>query len=336
MLSKKTLSFLLKITIVMLAFYFLDKQVISKIDLEKLEYDGGPDGKYDLRYLYQSILEHQILIFVVFLMMFLNWFLEAVKWKFLIKKIEKISLLTSLRAVFSGITVSIFTPNRVGEYGGRVFCLEKGDRIQGVLITVIGSMSQLLTTIFFGSIGVLFLNNYYPPLEDSYQQMEFAYPLLFFTLLFLNVLLILLFHNISIISNLIDKFDWLSKYRKYKEVFTYYSSQELMIVFLLSILRYAVFTTQFFILLKVFYVDISYFDAIVLSMVMFFIISVNPLSIAIADIGVRGNVAVLLFSLVSPNAVGILFATFLIWIINLLLPAIIGTFFVFTLKFFRK
>ena len=87
--------------------------------------------------------------------MFLNWFLESLKWRFLISKIEKISIKRSLRAIFSGITVSAFTPNRVGEYAGRVFCLEKADRVQAVLITVIGSMAQLVVTIVFGLIGIL-------------------------------------------------------------------------------------------------------------------------------------------------------------------------------------
>ena len=325
MLSKKTLSLLLKITIVVLAFYFLYQQVVSK-----KAFDG-----FDLLFIKQTIFKNQGLIILVFFMMFFNWVLEAVKWKFLIKKIEKVSILTALRAVFSGITVSVFTPNRVGEYGGRVFCLEKADRIQAVLITVLGSMAQLLTTIFFGSMGLLFLNNYIPELEKLYHEMDFSYPLLFFMLLFLNILLLLLFHNISVISNLMDKFNWLSKYKKYKEVFTYYNAQELMMVFLLSIFRYAIFTTQFFILLKLFAVDISYFDAIVLNMVMLFAISVIP-TIAISEIGVRGSVALYLFSLISVNAIGILSATFLLWVINLLVPAIIGNFFVFTLKFFRK
>ena len=325
MLSKKTLSLILKITIVFLAFYFLYQQVVSKKAFEG----------FDLLFIKQNIFQNKGLIILVLFMMFFNWLLEALKWQFLIKKIEKISLITALRAVFSGITVSVFTPNRVGEYGGRVFCLEKADRIQAVLITVLGSMSQLLTTILFGSVGILFLNNYIPGIHDLYKEMDFAYPLLFFMLLFINILLLLLFHNISVISSLMDKFNCLSKYKKYKEVFTYYNAQELMMVFLLSISRYVIFTTQFFILLKLFLVDVSYFDAIVLSMVMLFAISVIP-TISISEIGVRGSVALYLFSFVSLNAVGILSDTFLLWVINLLVPAIIGTLFIFTLKFFRK
>ena len=325
MLSKKTLGFLLKITIVVFALYFLYQQLTSKKAIEG----------FDIVFIKQTIFENQSLVVLVFIMMFFNWLVEAVKWKFLIGKIEKVSMLTSLRAVFSGITVSVFTPNRIGEYGGRVFCLEKADRIQGVLITVLGSMAQLLTTIFFGSMGILFLNNYIPELDGLYQEMEFAYPVMFFMLLLLNILLLLLFHNISVISNLMDKFSWLSKYKKYKEVFTYYNTQELAFVFIFSIIRYAIFTTQFFILLQLFTVDITYFDAIILTMVMLFVISIIP-TIAISEIGIRGSVAVYLFSLVSANILGILSATFVLWVINLLFPALIGAFFVFTLKFFRK
>lgn len=325
MLSKKTLGFLLKITIVVFALYFLYQQLTSKKAIEG----------FDIAFIKQTILENQSLVVLVFLMMFFNWIVEAIKWKFLIAKIEKVSILTSLRAVFSGITVSVFTPNRIGEYGGRVFCLEKADRMQGVLITVLGSMAQLLTTIFFGSMGILFLNNYIPELQELYQEMEYTFPLMLFMLLLLNILLLLLFHNISVISNLMDKYGWLSKYKKYKEVFTFYNTQELAFVFLFSIIRYAIFTTQFFILLNLFGVDISYFDSIILTMVMLFIISIIP-TIAISEIGIRGSVSVYLFGLVSANTLGILSATFVLWVINLLLPAIIGAFFVFTLKFFRK
>ena len=86
--------------------------------------------------------------------MFLNWLLDAVKWKFLIKKEEEVSLWLSIKAVFLGITVSIFTPNRVGEFGGRVFCLEKANRIKAVLITILGNMGQLLATTIFGTLAL--------------------------------------------------------------------------------------------------------------------------------------------------------------------------------------
>ena len=87
--------------------------------------------------------------------------------------------------------------------------------------------------------------------------------------------------------------------------------------------------------MQLFGVNIDYVDAILLTMIMLFVVSVIP-TIAITEIGVRGSVALFLFGLVSANTVGILSATFVMWVINLLLPALIGTIFIFTLKFFRK
>ena len=70
-------------------------------------------------------------------------------------------------------------------------------------------------------------------------------------------------------------------------------------------------------------------------MIMLLIISIIP-TIAITEISVRGSVAVSLFGLISFNTIGILSAALALWIINLVLPALIGTFFVFSLKFFRS
>ena len=325
MRSKKTIGLLLKIVIVIFAFFFLYQQFTSKRSIEEFDIDN----------ILLQLQHNYLLIGIVILMMFLNWFLESLKWRFLISKIEKISILRSVTAVFSGITVSTFTPNRVGEYAGRVFCLEKADRIQGVLITVIGSMSQLLTTIVFGLIGILLLPNLMPGFEALLTEFVFAYPIMLFVIILLSVLLVILFLNASLFSVLLSKVKIFSKFNNYNIVFTFYESSELLEALLYSVARYVVFTTQFFILLHIFGVDISYIDSIILTTVMLFVISVIP-TIAITEIGVRGSVALFLFGLVSANTVGILSATFVMWIINLLLPALIGTFFIFTLKFFRK
>jgi len=325
MLSRKTIGFLLKVGIVAFALFFLYQQLTSKSSVEQ----------FDLDQILVKLQENYIVVTVVILMMFLNWFLESLKWRFLISKIEKVSIKRSIRAIFSGITVSAFTPNRVGEYGGRVFCLEKADRFKGVLITVIGSMAQLVTTIVFGSIGILLLPNLMPEFDSLLSNIVFAYPIMLFLLILLNVLLVTLFLNASVFSVVLSKIKFLRKFKKYNEVFSFYNSSELLEILLYSVGRYIVFTTQFFILLQVFDVQIGYVDAMILITTMLLVISIIP-TIAITEIGIRGSVALFLFGLVSVNAIGILSATFVMWVINLLLPALIGTIFIFSLKFFRK
>ena len=325
MKSKKTISYLLKIGIVAFALLFLYKQLTSKSSI----------GDFNISYILLKLQENSSVIIMVILMMLLNWFLESLKWRSLISKIEKITIRRSIRAIFSGITISAFTPNRVGEYGGRIFCLEKADRIQAVLITVIGSMAQLVTTILFGLTGILLLPNLMPVFDELLSQIIFAYPIMLFVIILLNVLLVTLFLNASVFSTVLSKIRLFRKFTKYNEVFSYYDYSDLLEVLLYSIARYAVFTSQFFILLQVFDVNISLVDGFILITTMLFVVSVIP-TIAITEIGVRGSVALFFFGLVSSNVVGILSATFVMWIINLLLPALIGMIFIFSLKFFRK
>ena len=184
MLSKKTISILLKIGIVAFALYFLFEQFNSR-----------QSTSFRSLGVLDKINSNYFTIIVVIFMMFMNWFLEALKWKFLINKIEEISIITSIRAVFSGITVSTFTPNRIGEYAGRVFCLEKGDRIKAVLITIIGSMSQLFNTIFFGFIGFIFLPNFIVEASQFFIDNKYLYLLFIVIIILLNILLLVLFLN---------------------------------------------------------------------------------------------------------------------------------------------
>ena len=319
---KKYLSILIKIVIVFFSFYFIYNELVHHNDVGRISLDS----------LLDTIINNYSLIFIVVLMMFINWMLESLKWKFMIRKIEAISFFTSFRAIFSGITVSSFTPNRIGEYGGRVFCLEKSDRIQAVFITILCSMAQLLTTIIFGSFAFFILHEQF--LEDQHFIIEISRFSLF-VLFVLNILFVLAYFNIAFLINFLWKFSFFNFLRQYINVISLFNFKDLLVTFLYSVFRYLIFSIQFLILLHVFSVDISLYDAILSVMLVFFFITLTP-TITIAEIGVRGSMALLVFLKFSTNVIGILSSTFLLWIINLIIPAIIGSFFIFSLKFFRK
>ena len=319
---KKYLSILIKIVIVFFSFYFIYNELVHHNDVGRISLDS----------LLNTVINNYSLIFIVVLMMFINWMLESLKWKFMIRKIEAISFFTSFRAIFSGITVSSFTPNRIGEYGGRVFCLEKSDRIQAVFITILCSMAQLLTTIIFGSFAFFILHEQF--LEDQYFIIEISrFSLL--VLFVLNILFVLAYFNVAFLINFLLKFSFFNFLRQYINVISLFNFKDLLVTFLYSVFRYLVFSIQFLILLHVFSVDISLYDAILSVMLVFFFITLTP-TITIAEIGVRGSMVLLVFLKFSTNVIGILSSTFLLWIINLIIPAIIGSFFIFSLKFFRK
>ena len=93
-------------------------------------------------------------IILVVLLMFINWGLEARKWQVAIRRIQHISFFTAFQAVFSGTTLAFFTPNRMGEYFGRIWYIDKGKRIQAISLTIVCSISQLLITLSGGIAGL--------------------------------------------------------------------------------------------------------------------------------------------------------------------------------------
>ena len=318
----KIVNFIIKTTVVIAVFGFIYKQIFYKEDLDSIQrlLNNMMSSPGDV-----------LLLFLAILLMLVNWGLEAIKWKILIRKIEKISFLRSLKAIFSGVSVSIFTPNRIGEFGGRVFYLEKADRMQAVLITILGSMSQLLITIVFGAISFLIFINSYPSEINLSQYLSY---LLIFIVGSAIVLLITIFLNVSLLTRLLNKFPFLSKYKKYSDVFSYYSSIELTNLLLLSFGRYIVFTLQFYLLLIVSDVNIPLLEVIMSISLMFFVMAVIP-TIALTELGIRGSVAIYFIGMLSDNKIGILTSSFGLWIVNLAIPALIGAVFVLGLKFFR-
>ena len=272
-------------------------------------------------------------ILIVFILMFVNWSIDAIKWQFLVSKLEKVSFWLALKAVFLGITVSIFTPNRVGEFGGRVFCLQYADRIKAVLVTIFGNITQLVSTVIFGTLAFLYFSSQYTYL--IFTKSDYGiYILSLLSIVVVSVLLYLLF-NVSKLSGLFTAWKFLEKYKSYAPVFSLFSSSDISKVLFLSMLRYGVYSFQFFLLIRFVNIDISLLQSLTMSSLTFLSMSIIP-TIALTEIGVRGSLAIYFFGLLSENSIGIMTASFALWIINLVVPAILGVFFVYQLKFFRK
>ena len=338
---RKTYNFLIRLLIISLTYGFIYRQVFRKGSLPEL-YENFTD-------IFQSAHFLKILLLLLFFA-FLNWALEAVKWQMLIRKIERVSWIHSLQAVLTGVAVSSFTPNRVGDYFGRVFILERANHIEGIFITIVGSMSQLLVTFIMGSSGIYIMLLAYPDaLLEYFGIPDYLYTYLLWggavLVIGLNVLLTLLFLNISMLSSLARRLKGktLERMFSYIHVLSAYSVRELVMVIILSLARFVVFSTQLYFLFRLFGIALPYGGAMVIIAVIFFVMTMIP-TIAITELGIRGSVALFLLGIyfghplqMAPEVnLGIVAASSSLWIINLALPALVGAIFVFNLKFFRK
>jgi hypothetical protein len=89
--------------------------------------------------------------------MFINWGLETIKWEKMMRPLETISFNNAFKAVLAGCSITMITPNRIGEYGGRILFVAKENRIKAISISILSGISQLIITFLIGCMGLFFL-----------------------------------------------------------------------------------------------------------------------------------------------------------------------------------
>lgn len=315
--QKKKLNLSIKIVVLLLATYFI---------IYKLHANKNLENFYQLI----KILSFNQVFFkvsIVVLLMFLNWFLESLKWQYLVKKVEPISVLKAVESVFCGLTWAIFTPNRIGEYGGRIFFLSPRKRINGMVAMGVGHIAQMLITSVMGAIGVVWFVYNYVKIQ------VWLLPYFAFWGTFISVCLVGFYFNIKLINYFLFNIRFLKKYEQYFSVLAEYSKKQLFVVLLFCVSRFIVFTSQYIFILNFLIPNLPLFPATLIIFIIFLVQSALP-SLDILDIGVRSLTADYFFSYITPYGSTVIACAALIWLVNLIIPAVLGSFFVFKLKFF--
>lgn len=275
-------------------------------------------------------------IFLVMVLMLFNWGLEARKWQKLVAPLEEVSFLRAFSAILSGVSLSINTPNRVGEYGGRILYLKNHNKLKAIAATIVGSFSQLIVTIIFGLIGFLYyINNFALAKESAFLNPALWQKIILIGGVLICGLIILLYFRLQIILSVFEKVPFLRKAKVFVQIIVKYSSGELRYLLLLSALRYIVFSAQYLILLDALGMEFMWWQAFLLNSVIYLVMAGVP-TIAIAELGVRGKVSIFFLGLLSSNTMAIIAATVGIWLINLVLPAVLGSVLLLGVKIFKE
>lgn len=274
--------------------------------------------------------------FLVFLLMFLNWGIETKKWQLLIKSVQKIKFLKAFRAVFSGQAFALNTINNLGEYVGRVMFLDEGNRLRSVSLTMVGSMSQVIVTFVMGAIALFFSRVLFAEkgLGDG-GLTSFWYYGLMFVLVTCTILLMLVYFSLSWVTKAVEKIWFIKKYAFLIQKVEDFTTKDLFKVLLLSFFRYAVFVVQYLLLLQVFQVEANIVLLTLMICVIFLILAIVP-TVAITELGLRGQISIQLLGLLSPNTAGIIFTATAIWFINRVFPALAGSLSVLGVKLFKR
>lgn len=307
----KVISLFIKAMLLSASFYYIIQKIIINAAFEPI---------------HQIALSSLTIVYLMLVMVLMacNWLLEAKKWQLLIAPLEQISITVSMQSILAGITISIFTPNRIGEFAGRIFFLKKADKLKASVKSMVGSFIQLSITLIMGLIGmaVYYKNHKVLSLDELIDQQQ--KPVLIFMII--SVLLIMLF------LLRIPFFVTLKHYLK--ECFNI-KKQMIAQLFWLSLCRYAVFTVQYYFILLIVGVEINFSLAWILIAITFFITAAIP-TFALTEIIVRSAIAVYVFHLHTSQPALIASASVLLWAVNLALPAVVGSLFLGKLHFFKK
>lgn len=314
--QKKYLNLGIKLTIVGLATWFIFNKVNDQGNL--IEFKNLMGG---IRF---PVL-HITLVCVV-LMMLMNWALEVVKWKFLSRRIEQISWGKAIKSVFCGLTWAIFTPNRIGEYGGRVLLLKSQNRAAGAVAMGVGLFAQLVLTSVFGSLSIAWFVATYLPTPSS---VKFGIWLL---AVIYAIAFIVLYFNVQWVDYLVGKFRFLKRLKPSFAILEDFSSRELSYVLVLSLARFVIFTSQYVLLMVIFLPELPLVSLVLMIFILFFVQSALP-SLDIFDFSVRSFVASNLYGYITTQEIAVMAIVSCIWFVNLILPAVVGSVFVFNVNY---
>ncbi|WP_179343457.1 lysylphosphatidylglycerol synthase domain-containing protein [Winogradskyella ursingii] len=308
--TKQFFFVLIKLSIVVGAFYFIYAKIVENENLQLNTFLDFLRKK--------EIFSTKNIIFLIILSIF-NWFFEIIKWQHLVKTIKNISFKNALEQSLGGLTASLITPNRIGDYGAKAVYYSKGHRKKIVLLNLLGNMAQMTITTFFGVIGFIVFVNHYQIDIDYYKIARLV-----------GILIILsLFVAFGLRH---DKFK--IKGFSLQRIFDFLKEMSVKhhaVTLLLSLIRYLIFSFQFYYLLTVFGVDVDYSKAMVVITSMYFLASLVP-SISIFDVVIKGGVAVFLFGYVEVNELTILSITTIMWLLNFVVPSLFGSYYVLNFK----
>lgn len=261
-----------------------------------------------------------IYLLVALLLVPLNIFFEAGKWRQLLSHIEPMSYTTAQRQTYFGFVGAFLTPARLGDYPARVTQLKHREHwLSAVALGFIGTLALDFVIIFIGLPAGLFFGQAqgWFGQENTCTWLASAVSI---TLLFLLILLY------PYIARRLERRQWRSEKTKamLRQLGTF-SHRSFLLTVGWSLLRYLTFALQLYLVLSFCGIPLGVKAALTCIPAYYLLITLTP-SLTIADPAIRSSWAVLVFSTCTPDTPAIAVAAVIVWTMNTVIPMIVGTF----------
>jgi uncharacterized membrane protein YbhN (UPF0104 family) len=266
-------------------------------------------------------IEHTSLLAIAIVLLSLNWGLEFLKWKITVIAIGgKSSSRQLLASLMAGISSGLVTPNRIGNFIGRMLYFSPQSRANVILGSLYGNLAQFLASVIIGLPGLFFMGT--TVFKAS------IHPVLLVIACVMTLLLtigyfVFPFMKIRKWTFLVRRFNLILRFQR--------MSRKLVApLFILSVLRYIVFAIQYILVLMAFGAPAE--RLLVYGVLLTFLITTLIPGFVLGKLLVRETVALSVLSAVVGNPVVIIFSSLLVWVINLGFPGLIGLVFLYKVK----
>lgn len=248
-----------------------------------------------------------------------NWTLESFKWQLLVNKVQKISFGEALTSTLAGLLSGLALPAQVGDVVGRVAALNISKKSKTVGAALISGGIQFYASVFVGLWAIFFL-------WDRLGIHQMALFVLVSLLCCIVLFGILIFTFRERLFSGVSSNRFLKKVRTSLEVISEYTNGELLKAFGVGMLRYATYLAQFVAGLLLFSFDLSFLEMVSCVALVLMIKTIMPAMNLLGDLGLRGVSAVFVFGKFGVLPEDVIAVTLLIWMTNILFPALFGLF----------
>jgi hypothetical protein len=300
--TKKIIAFSIKLLIGVISFYIIYAKLAAIPHLkEQLLHVCSEPSIY-------------MVITLVFLLMPINWGIESFKWKLITDRVEPVNYPTALKSVFSGICLGNVAPGRAMEFLAKIYYFKPENKPTITVLHFINGMFQMLITVVVGLIAITY------KLTHNGQSASVIY-----VILIGGICLILFFCwailNVSFIQQKLKFIKWFNKIGETEHV--QFSKKLMLQLIVLSIVRYLVFTIQFYLILNALSPQLDIWWAFTSIAAYFMLTSIIPM-ISFIEPAIRAAIALFVFNQASDNSVTVVLTSTLVWMINVMIPSIIG------------
>lgn len=242
---------------------------------------------------------------VALLLVPVNLSVQMLRWHFILKTVHvPLSPKDTLRSVLAGLSLSLITPGRLGEVGRSLF-VPSSNTIQIVGLVILEKAYAFLAVLIASAISLVVLGKIWIGI-------------------LLVVCVFVIASNLHIVRSLLSRLSFLlpfgEKVATLWSAWDYFQRKHISLLLSISLLFFSVVFAQFYVL-------VSAFQIIDLRPAMISIpltMAINSLPLTVAGLGLREGAAVFFFSQFGVAKVAALNGAFLLFVIDILLPGLLG------------